>query len=106
MDPNGVDQATGCAICVGHNHLLCPGVYFLCQGDEVVYVGQSVSVPDRVMSHIRESRRPAGKMFDPLRIFYLPVPESELLRVESEFIARLRPRYNGETKRARERMVV
>ena len=87
-------------------HLLCPGVYFHCQGDEVVYVGQSVSVPDRVMSHIRESRRPVGKMFDPLRIFYLPVPESELLRVESEFIARLRPRYNGETKRARERMVV
>ena len=58
------------------------------------------------MSHIRESRRPAGKMFDPLRIFYLPVPESELLRVESEFIARLRPRYNGETKRAREGKVV
>jgi hypothetical protein len=87
-------------------HSLCPGVYFLCQGDEVVYVGQSVSVPDRVMSHIRESRWPAGKTFDPLRIFYLPVPESELLRVESEFIGRLQPRYNGETKRARERMVV
>jgi hypothetical protein len=87
-------------------HLLCPGVYFLCLGDEVVYVGQSVNVPDRVMSHIRESRRPTGKMFDRLRIFYLPVPESELDRVESEFIGRLQPKYNGETKRARERMVV
>jgi hypothetical protein len=31
-------------------HLLCPGVYFLCLGDEVVYVGQSVNVPDRVIS--------------------------------------------------------
>ena len=87
-------------------HLLCPGVYFLCQGDEVVYVGQSVSVPDRVMSHIREARRPAGKTFDPSRIFYVPVPESELLRVESGFIGRLRPRYNGESRRASERMVV
>jgi hypothetical protein len=87
-------------------HYLCPGVYFLCLGDEVVYVGQSVNVNDRVMSHIRESRRPAGKTFDPLRIFYLPVPEGELLRVESEFIGRLQPKYNGETKRNRERMVV
>jgi hypothetical protein len=87
-------------------HFLCPGVYFLCLGDEVVYVGQSINVPDRVMSHLRESRRPAGKTFDPLRIFYLPVPESELLRVESELIGRLRPKYNGETKRSQERMVV
>ncbi len=87
-------------------HFLCPGVYFLCLGDEVVYVGQSVNVSARVLTHINESRRPAGKTFDPLRIFYLPVPESELLRVESEFIGRLQPRYNGETKLARERMVI
>ena len=53
-------------------HLLCPGVYFLCQGDDVVYVGQSVCVSDRMMSHIRESRRRAGKTFDPLRIFTYP----------------------------------
>jgi hypothetical protein len=86
--------------------LRCPGIYFICDGDEVVYVGQSVSVPARVMSHIHESRRPTGKTFDPSRIFYLRVPEGELLRVESEFIGRLRPKYNGETKRARERMVV
>jgi hypothetical protein len=80
-------------------HLRCPGVYFLCDGDEVVYVGQSVSVPARVMGHIQESRRPAGKTFDPTRIFYLPVPEGELRRVESEFIGRLQPKYNGETRR-------
>jgi hypothetical protein len=84
-------------------HLRCPGVYFLCDGGEVVYVGESVCVPARVMSHIHESRRTAGKVFDPSRIFYLPVPEGELLRVESEFIGRLRPRYNGETKRLRDR---
>ncbi len=87
-------------------HFLCPGVYFLCVGDEVVYAGQSVNVPSRIMSHINESRRLAGKTFDPARIFYLPVPESELLRVESEFIGRLRPKYHGETKRAQERMAV
>ena len=81
-------------------HFLCPGVYFLCLGDEVVYVGQSVNVPARIMSHIYESRRPAGKTFDHARIFYLPVPESELLRLESEFIHRLRPRYNGNATQA------
>jgi hypothetical protein len=58
------------------------------------------------MSHINESRRPAGKTFDPMRIFYLPVPESESLQLESELIGRLRPKYNGETKRSPERMVV
>lgn len=87
-------------------HFLCPGIYFLCVEDEVVYVGQSVNVPARIMTHIQESRRSAGKTFDPLRIFYLPVPESELLSVESEFICRLKPKYNGETKRSQERMVV
>jgi hypothetical protein len=80
-------------------HFLCPGVYFLCLGDEVVYVGQSVNVPARIMTHINESRRPAGKRFDPLRIFYLPVPGSELSRIESEFIGKLQPEYNGETRR-------
>jgi hypothetical protein len=74
--------------------VVCPGVYFLCLDDEVVYVGQSVNVPTRVMTHVIESRHPAGKTFDHARIFYLPTPESELLRVEAEFIRRLQPRYN------------
>jgi hypothetical protein len=29
-------------------YFICPGVYFLCLEDEVVYVGQSINVPARV----------------------------------------------------------
>ena len=75
-------------------YLRHPGVYFLCQDDEVVYVGQSIAVPNRVMDHIREAK----KVFDQERIYYLPVPESELLRMESEMIRRLQPRYNGDSR--------
>jgi hypothetical protein len=96
--PASISRLTGLRH-IDPGHLLCPGVYFLCQGDEVVYVGQSINVPGRIMFHIRESRQAAGKTFDPLSIFYLPVPEGELSRVESEFIGRLRPKYNGETSR-------
>jgi hypothetical protein len=105
--PESISRLTG-LLHVDPAHMRCPGVYFLCDGDEVVYVGQSVSVPVRVMSHIHESRRPTGKTFDPSRIFYLSVPEGELLRVESEFIRRLRPRHNDETRRlpGREKGVV
>jgi hypothetical protein len=81
-------------------YFLCPGVYFLCRGDEVVDVGQSVNIPGRIMDHVRESSRPAGKRFDRAMIFYLPTPESELLRVESEFIRLLQPEYNNGTSRS------
>jgi hypothetical protein len=46
------------------------------------------------MDHIREAK----KVFDQERIYYLPVPESELLRMESEMIRRLQPRYNGDSR--------
>jgi hypothetical protein len=74
-------------------HLWHPGVYFLCQDDEVVYIGQSVMVPGRVMGHIRQAK----KVFDRERVYYLPVPEGELLRMESEMIRQLEPRYNGDS---------
>jgi excinuclease UvrABC nuclease subunit len=67
------------------------GVYFLCDADEVVYVGQSVAVLSRIMTHVMER----NKRFDPDRIFFLPVPQSELLRAEGEFIRLLKPKYNG-----------
>jgi hypothetical protein len=65
------------------------GVYFLILNNEVVYCGQSISVFSRVESHLAERL----KIFD--RAFYLPVPESDLDRVEGAFIQLLKPPLNG-----------
>lgn len=64
-----------------------PGVYFLCLGAEVVYVGQSVAPAARVSTHRSD------KQFD--RSYLLPVPESLLNCVEGAFIRLLRPKLNG-----------
>ena len=69
--------------------LLSPGIYFLCQGSEVVYVGQSVNVPSRLGQH-------TDKEFD--RVFFLPWPQNDLNRVESAFIRLLCPPFNGRQK--------
>ena len=71
-------------------YLWQPGVYFLCDETKVLYVGQSVNVQSRVMTHVRDGR----KQFDHTRIFYFPVPESELRQIEAELIRMLRPKYN------------
>jgi hypothetical protein len=63
-------------------------VYFLCLGDEVVYVGQSVGLARRVIDHSED----VNKLFD--RVFYLLVPQKQLNRIESRFIAELQPRLN------------
>jgi hypothetical protein len=69
----------------------CPGVYFLCDEDGVVYAGQSKNVPARIRNHINDKH----KSFDQTRVWFLPVPESELFKVETEFIRRLRPVLNS-----------
>lgn len=66
-----------------------PGVYFLCHGDEVVYVGQSVNPMGRVATHVDEGL----KTFD--RVYLLPTPKHELNDVEAAFIRTLRPRQQG-----------
>jgi hypothetical protein len=67
-----------------------PGVYFLCRGQDVVYVGQSDKVLERVCAHIREG----VKEFDHERIFFLPCPREQLLMVEAQYIELFKPRYN------------
>jgi len=64
-----------------------PCVYFLCLGDEVVYVGQTVQLAGRVYQH-----RTARKEFD--RVVYLPVTAADIDEVERSFIVALRPRMN------------
>jgi hypothetical protein len=67
---------------------LCSGVYFLCAGPEVIYVGQSIEPAVRIASH-----RTNGLSFS--RIFFLPVPQWRLNAVEAAFIRLLQPLKNG-----------
>jgi hypothetical protein len=71
---------------LGHFGVYPPAVYFLCKGDKVVYVGQSLFFPARLGEHMQE------KTFD--AAYYLPVPASELLAVEGAFIQALTPLLN------------
>jgi excisionase family DNA binding protein len=66
-----------------------PGVYFLCQAEEVVYVGQSITPHARIGSHACDPT----KIFD--RVYLLPVPAGDLDKVEAAFIQHLQPRHNG-----------
>lgn len=61
-------------------------IYFLSLENKVVYVGQSVNLMLRLFQHKHT------KSFD--RVFYLPVPESQLNRIEAEFIRLLKPPLN------------
>jgi excinuclease UvrABC nuclease subunit len=70
------------------------GVYFLCYADTVVYVGQSINVISRLMTHITSDE----KQFD--SAFYIPVPEHQLASVELAFIRSLAPIYNAKVKAA------
>lgn len=67
------------------------GVYFLCRGSSVVYVGQSFFVFGRLHDHARDLRagRSGARKFD--RAFYISVPVVDLDSVEQAFISHLRP---------------
>lgn len=67
------------------------GIYFLCDGDEVVYVGQSVCVLARLGTHVTEGK----KTFDHDRVFFLPCPIASLNTVEQHLIETMKPKYNG-----------
>lgn len=73
-----------------------PGVYFLCSGDEVVYVGQSVTPAARISCHATSP----DKKFD--RVYLLPVPAYDLDNVEAAFISHLRPSQQGGIKSGRD----
>ncbi len=67
---------------------LC-GVYFLIDGDEVVYVGQSVNVAARILQHIADKT----KQFS--RACYVPVHPDDLDETERSLITLFAPRHNS-----------
>lgn len=72
---------------MGHDYLRS-GVYFLWQGETVVYVGQSKRVRDRVLQHAAEGL----KAFD--AVSFMGCEPKELIRLERHFIECLLPKYN------------
>jgi hypothetical protein len=66
------------------------GVYFLCRGHTVLYVGQSVEPILRIRQHV------ASGDFD--RAYVLPVPRKALDRVEGAFIRSLKPPLNRDVR--------
>ena len=66
---------------------LC-GVYFLFRQNEIVYIGQSINVIQRIGAHVTERK----KRFD--RVLYLPCPQGLLDFYERELIFQFKPRYN------------
>ena len=69
-------------------HIKFPCVYFLVRESKVVYVGQSTNLGFRICAHAKDE-----KDFD--SVFYMNVPEDNLLAVESAFIAHYKPEYNA-----------
>ncbi|MFC3338766.1 hypothetical protein [Paracandidimonas soli] len=63
---------------------LC-GVYFLLDGDDIVYIGQSTNIINRIAQHV-------DKAFE--RFAYIECEQSALNMVESIFIHRYRPKLN------------
>lgn len=64
------------------------GIYFLWRGDELVYVGQSRNLTERVLGHIQMG----SKVFD--GVSYIEHPLKGLTRFERFLIERLLPKYN------------
>ena len=62
------------------------GIYFLCQGATVVYVGRAKNIARRIAKHI------GSKDFDTVMV--MRVPEEQLASVEMHWIRRLRPQLN------------
>jgi hypothetical protein len=64
-----------------------PCVYFLCLGDQVRYVGQTLCLQARLENHRYI------KDFD--RVYFVDVPKASLGDVERQYIQELRPPDNG-----------
>lgn len=74
------------AIPATREHTTGSFIYFLMDGDECVYVGQTANLRQRILGH-------GGKTFD--RTMFIHVDDGIRLSAEQEWISRLRPKYNG-----------
>jgi hypothetical protein len=68
-----------------------PCIYFLVLENEVIYVGQSRTLPRRIRQHLMGVKG-EKKVFD--RVYFLPTEGSKLDELEAFYIAELHPRLN------------
>jgi len=61
-----------------------PGVYFLCQDKDIVYVGQTGNLGSRLAQHLQ------NKIFD--KVYFIPTENCG--QVEADYIRKLKPMYN------------
>lgn len=83
MKPKSIERIKGLKELFGSK---ISGVYFLCMHGKVVYVGKSENLFSRIGTHT------SFKVYD--SIFYLEVPASDLIEVESFFIRKIKPQGN------------
>jgi hypothetical protein len=64
------------------------GVYFLCKGTKIVYIGQSKNISNRIITHLFEEKK------EFIQVFFIRIPVSQLDDVEKSLIRYLKPIYN------------
>ncbi|MDC8446472.1 MAG: DUF4224 domain-containing protein [Nitrosomonas sp.] len=64
------------------------GIYFLLCGSEVVYVGQSINLIERIGNHLRNDQM----LFD--AFYYIEAKKEDLLILEKKYIKKLNPYLN------------
>lgn len=75
------------------------GVYFLRQGNEVVYVGQTNDIYRRISEHARGRVKPGQQVKFFTKWDYIPCEdEEERIEYEYFFISILRPKYNEDMR--------
>ena len=65
------------------------GIYFLYKDKNLVYIGQSVCVMQRVGTHLNEGFK------DFNNVYFMLVPKKYLTEIEGSLIRYFRPKYNG-----------
>jgi hypothetical protein len=65
-----------------------PGVYFLCQERDIVYIGKAVNIADRIVEHKKE----AVKKFD--SVYFICCHSDQLTQIETACIRFFKPAYN------------
>jgi len=84
-----------------NKHEFLTGIYFLLKNDEIVYVGKTINLYDRIMVHQKQN----VKDFD--SYLFLEVDNKKLNLSERYFINKLKPIYNNDplTKKIKENAI-
>ncbi len=72
----------------------CPAIYFVMQGDHILYIGQTTNLAQRWATHNRLKQ--FAKMVGDIRVAWLECSDTTLLRkVEAALIEQFEPELNG-----------